>query len=285
MELWRDENLGDCPNVFTWRNFLQALGAHLVVFACFWTYSALHDLFKKEEEIIPIDLSVIVNENLDGKEDEPPPIRTVKPPPPDKKVKKSDPVVKKPDPPKPLEQIQTNVVTKATKKPAPPKPPEKTAAERQKERLERIRDKLNKAKTVKINVDKGPTGDGRTDPKTLSDKDVLKLLGAGVKPGKSEQLAKNELQFGYSLIKSAFEEKWDKPPWTDTLRPMTIRVWFGGGGTIVRYQLEKSSGDRRADQSIISAASRVGSIPALPASFVENFRSKGVPVQFTVTPQ
>ena len=64
-----------------------------------------------------------------------------------------------------------------------------------------------------------------------------------------------------------------------------IRVWFGSGGRIVKFNLEKSSGDAKVDQSIKSAATRVGSVPALPAAFIERFRSKGVPVQFEVKPK
>ena len=152
--------------------------------------------------------------------------------------------------------------------------------------MEQMRKSAKQVKAkVTIEVKNAPSGDGRTDRKTLSDAEIRKKLMEGYKPGTSEQIATSELQFGYSLIKQTFEEKWEKPPWTDTLRPMTIRVWFGGGGRIVRYALEKSSGDAKADQSIKSAASRVGSIPALPAAFIDKFKSSGVPVQFTVKPQ
>ena len=137
---------------------------------------------------------------------------------------------------------------------------------------------------VTVEVRNAPSGNGRTAKKTLTDAQIRDLLNKGYKPGTSEQIATSELQLGYSLVKSAFEAKWDKPPWTDTLRPMTIRVWFGGGGKVVNFRLEKSSGDARADQSIKSAASRVHSIPALPAAFIDKFKRSGVPVQFTVKP-
>ena len=141
-------------------------------------------------------------------------------------------------------------------------------------------------KPVRIEVRNAPaSGDGRTDRKTLSDAEIRRMRNAGYKPGTSNQIAENELQLGYSLIKAAFEAKWDEPPWTDTLKPMTIRVWFGGGGRIVRYVLESSSGDARADQSIKTAASRVGRVSALPAAFIEKYKSSGVPVRFTVKPQ
>ena len=126
---------------------------------------------------------------------------------------------------------------------------------------------------------------GRTDKKTLSDAEIQKLLMAGYKPGKTTNLAKSDLQLGYSLIKSAFEAKWDRPAWTDTLKPMVIRVWFGGGGKVLRWKLEGSSGDAGADASIKSAASRVGIVNGLPADFIKQYSSSGVPIRFTVTPQ
>ena len=199
----------------------------------------------------------------------------------------------KPEKPKELEKIVTNVVAKVNKKAEEkrpekkkPEPPKKTAKELREERMRKMREsatQVDKKVTIEVRTAKA-SGDGRTARKTLSDAEVMRRLNEGYKPGTSEQIATSELQLGYSLIKQTFEEKWDKPPWTDTLKPMTIRVWFGGGGRIVKYHLERSSGDRKADQSILSAASRVGAIPALPAAFVDKFKRSGVPVQFTVKP-
>ena len=302
MEIWRvgygDEKL---PAVISRRTLTFALVIHLAFFAVFWIFAVCHGLFDKKEEIIPIDLTVVVNENLDGEENEPPPVKNPDPPPPPPKPEPPKPkkqTVKEPEKPKELEQIVTNIVAKVDKKEAKKpekkeekkvekKEPKKTKAELRKERLEQMRKsaKVNN-KPVKIEVKNArESGNGRTDRKTLSDAEIMKLLNQGYKPGKSTQLAANEEQLGYSLIKQAFEAKWDKPPWTDTLRPMTIRVWFGAGGTIARYKLESSSGDARADQSIQTAASRVGRVPALPQGFIDKYKSSGVPVRFTVKPQ
>ena len=296
MELWRTESGPKRPEVLDTRNLAVALGLHFAFFLVFVLYSAFHGLFDKEEEIIPIDLTVVVNENLDGVENEPPPLKNPEPERPQPKPEPK-PKAKEPDKPKELEKIVTNIVEKVEKKEKKPekakpekKPekPKKTKEQLRKERLEKIRKSATNVgqKTVKVEVPNAKeSGNGRTARKTLSDAEIQRLLNMGYKPGTSEQIATSELQLGYSLIKSAFEEKWDKPPWTDTLRPMTIRVWFGSGGRIVKFNLEKSSGDARADQSIKTAASRVRSIPALPAAFVDKFRSQGVPVQFTVKPQ
>ena len=295
MEIWRvGYDTAQRPKVLSKRNLAIALVLHVSTFVLFWLYAACHDLFDKEEEIIPIDLTVVVNQNLDGKENEPPPLKKVEPEPPKPKPQpKPKPKVKEPEKPKELEKIVTNVVAKVNKKAEEkrpekkkPEPPKKTAKELREERMRKMREsatQVDKKVTIEVRSAKA-SGDGRTARKPLSDAEVMRRLNEGYKPGTSEQIATSELQLGYSLIKQTFEEKWDKPPWTDTLKPMTIRVWFGGGGRIVKYNLERSSGDRKADQSILSAASRVGAIPALPAAFVDKFKRSGVPVQFTVKP-
>ena len=62
---------------------------------------------------------------------------------------------------------------------------------------------------------------------------------------------------------------------------MVLNVRFGGGGRIVSYRLEESSGDRQADDSILRAAKAVGAVPGLSASFLDKY-SGGISVRFTV---
>ena len=89
MELWRVEErrYGERPKVLGVRNLAIALGLHLAFFVVFFTYAAVKGLFDKKEEIIPIDLTVVVVENLNGNEDEPPPLKKPEPPPPPPKPK------------------------------------------------------------------------------------------------------------------------------------------------------------------------------------------------------
>ena len=294
MELWRPESYGQNePKVLGSANLCIAVALHLALFAGFWVFAVLHGLFDKDEEIIPIDLTVVVVENLDGKEDEPPPLKKPEPPPPPPKPKKTKPKPepKKPDPPKELEKIVTNVVAKVEKKKDEPKKPEKkeepkkTKEELREERMKRMRESAKVVnKTTVVKEPTKPQPNGRTDKRTLTDAEIAKLLNKGYKPGKSTNLSSSTEQLAISLIRMSFEEKWDTPPWTDTLKPMAIRVWFGGGGKILKYQLEESSGDAKADQSLKSAAARVGAIPALPPEFIEKHSRDGVTVRFTVKP-
>jgi type IV secretory pathway VirB10-like protein len=288
MEIWRPENSDERePKVLSAANLCIAVALHVALFAGFWVFAVFHGLFDKEEEIIPIDLTVVVVENLDGKEDEPPPLKKPEPPPPPKpKPKpKPKPEPKKPDPPKELQKIVTNVVAKVDKKTDEPKKPAKTAEELRKERMNDMRKRAKVVdKTTIVKKPTKPQPNGRTDKMTLTDAEIAKLLNQGYKPGRSTNLASNAEQLAYSLIKQEFERKWDVPPWTDTLKPMTIRVWFGPGCKIEKVMFVARSGDIRADQSLKAAAERVGAIPALAPEFIEKYRKNGVPVQFTVKP-
>lgn len=283
------------PDVLCGRSLGIALGLHVLFFVGFYIFAALHGLFDKKETIIPIDLTVVVNENLDGEENEPPPLNNEKPPepepePPKPKVETPPPEVDKVEA---VEQVQEKpkkeekkVEEKKPEKPKEPEKPKKTKEELLKERLEKMRkDAKFVKKKVTIEVKNVPSGNGRTERKTLSDKEIRDLLNKGYRPGTKTQLATSEMQLCLSLIKQAFYAKWDRPPWSDTLRPMVIRVWFGAGGRVINYKLEQGSGDAQADNSIMRAARLVGSVPGLTPDFISQYRTTGIPVRFTVTPQ
>ena len=290
MELWRAEEVkAKRPKVLDARSFGTSIAIHVAFFAICFGFAACH--MRKDEVITPIDLTVVVVENLDGNPDEPPPLKKPEPEPPPPPKPQPKPKPKEPEKPKELEKIVTNIVEKVEKEKKPevkqPEQPKKTKAELRKERMEKMRQSAKDTKR-KVEAPKNPAPpqpNGRTDKKTLTDAEIQKLLNAGYKPGSTTNLAKSEEQLYFSLIKQAFEAKWDEPPWTDTLKPMTIRVWFGGGGKVLNYKLEQSSGDPKADATIRSAASRVGVVSGLSAGFIEKYGRAGVPVRFTVKPK
>ena len=55
--------------------------------------------------------------------------------------------------------------------------------------------------------------------------------------------------------------------------------------SVLKYKLEQSSGDPKADATIRSAASRVGVVSGLSADFIEKYGRAGVPIRFTVKPK
>ena len=293
--MWRIEEPSR-PKVMSQGNVLLALGLHIGAFAGFWLFAVCHGLFEKKEEIIPIDLTVIVNENLDGKENEPPPLLNPTkptPPPPKPKVREEP---KKIEDPKPLEQmvIEKKTPKKPEKKPPepvkkpgkkePPKPPEKpkkTKEELLKERMERMRSGVKK---VKIEVPKARlSGDGRTEKKTLSDAEIMKRLNEGYRPGTTEQLTNNEVNRCASLLKMAIEDKWEFiAPKVGKSGDVVLAVRLNSSGGIASASISQSCGDRLSDAAALDVVRRVTAVAGLSADFIARFRKETLKIRYHV---
>ena len=281
------------PEVLSVRSVAIAIALHVVAFLLLYLFAMLH--LKPRETVIPIDLTVVVNENLDGEENEPPPLdnpppkveepKPAPPPPPPKVEEKIEAVeqIVENKPEKPKEEKPKEEKPKEEKRPDPPKP-EKTKEELQKERLERMRESAKVVKNPpKIIVKNQPSGNGKTDKQTMSEAEIRKLLNQGYKPGTYNQLAASEEQRCISLIREAFYAKWNRPPWTADLKEMLLKVRFGDGGRVLGYQLEKRSGDPKADATVLQAAALVSSVPGLSLDFLT--KNPSVTIRFKVTPQ
>ena len=272
------------PKVLGARSLILALAIHLALFIFAYLFAIATR--KPHEKVIPIDLTVVVQENLNGNEDEPPPLK----PPTPEQTKPTPPPPKpepKPEPPKIKDDPKIDAVEKVVDK--KPKEKKKSAAELKKEKEEarkkRLEEMRKKSKVVKGDKQKPAERqpNGRTGKKTLSDAEIQRLLNQGYKPGRTEQLASGEEQRCISLIRAAFYEKWDRPPWTDTLREMHLSIQLGAGGRILGYKLIQSSGDSRADATVLQAASLVRSVRGLSNEFIS--QNKTVIVRFKVTPE
>ncbi|MBP5285017.1 MAG: hypothetical protein ILO34_02770, partial [Kiritimatiellae bacterium] len=131
-----------------------------------------------------------------------------------------------------------------------------------------------------------PSGNGRTEKQTMSADEIKKKLGEGYRPGTKTQLAESEEQRCISLIQKAFYDKWDqvgRPAWTADLKAMVLRVKFGPGGRVAGYSLAVSSGDKKADNTVLKAANLVKAIGGLSDEFIARNKD-GVDVRFKVTP-
>ena len=286
-----EENEMKKPEVLGPRSVGMAVALHIVAFLLLYLFAMLH--LKPRETVIPIDLTVVVNENLDGEENEPPPLDNPPPkveqpkpaPPPappkvEEKIEAVEQIVEK-KPEKPKEKPPEK--PKEEKKPDPPKP-EKTREQLMKERLERMRNSAKEVKNPpKIVVKNQPSGNGKTDKQTLDPKQLEKLLNQGYKPSTKNQLAASEEQRCISLIREAFYAKWNRPPWSADLKEMHLKVRFGDNGRVLGYQLEKRSGDPKADSTVLQAAALVPSVPGLSLDFLT--KNPSVTIRFKVTPQ
>lgn len=294
MEVWRPEVLeGRRPEVLSGRNILVALALHLLAFSIFWIFAVVHGLFKPKETVIPIDLTIVVNENLDGNEEDPPPLQNPEPPPPPppRPKPKPKPEEKKPDPPKTLEQIVTNVVKNVDKKEEKPKeveppkeePPKKSARELREERMRRMREMAVKnTKPVTIEV-KAPSGNGKTAKQTMSEAEIRKLLEMGYKPGTENKLAASELQLGVSLVQMALNEKWDSlGPKVGASGDVLLSCRFNSSGGLVNVRIVQSCGDTMSDSAALSVARAVSHIRNLPAGFLNQFSKETLTIRYHV---
>lgn len=306
MQVWRPEVMeGRRPEVISGRNLAIASALHLVVFVSLYVFAALHGLFEPKEEIIPIDLTVIVNENLDGVENEPPPTLNPPPPPPPKPPEPPKPKPKpKIEPPKALEQIVTNVVVKVDKKEEEKKRKEeekrkkeeakKKAEEKRKkeeerkkaedERLKKMRERAVKNKPVKIE-DKNSkvSGNGRTQRQTMSEAEIRAALMSGARAGTSNQLATSEKQRCLSLIKMALEDKWMAvSPKVGAGGVVTLSFKLTSAGGLTDVRVAKSCGDPVSDRAALSVAMQVTNVRGLSDSFIAEARKERCVINYTV---
>lgn len=269
---------------------------HLALFLFFFVYGKLN--FRPKEQVIPIDLTLVVNENLDGVDNEPPPLADPPPDPP-KPVDPPKPPVDPPKPPDPPNPPPDSVIKVPPKDPPKDKPkpsirdrirriddkkPPDPPKDKPKTRDEKLRDRIKRTNVkVNIKVDNQPSGNGRTDKKLLSDAEIRKLLGQGYKAGTKTQLATSEEQRCLSLIYQAYYSHWKTPAWSPMLRNMHLKISLGANGRITGYSLVQQSGDRAADHTVILAAQQVTQVYGLTPEFISKHRNDLV-IVFEVKP-
>ena len=304
MEVFIDEKR---PDVVSTTNVVLALVLHVAFFIGVYVFAKMH--FTPKETIIPIDLTVVVNENLDGVENEPPPVDDPPPPPPPEpkppKVEtppppppepKLDAVVKVPDKPKkpeekkpekPKETLEDRMkrmresVKAPEKKPDPPKK-EEPKKETREERMKRMRESAS-IKKVNIKVPDAPSGNGRTDRKTLTDKEIQDLLNKGYKPGSTTQIADSMMQFCISRVRGAIDARWRAvQPTIGAEGTVFITVRFNMSGAMVNCRLSQSCGDRTSDAAALTVVRSVGPIPGLDKEFLRKYSKEDLTIRYKV---
>ncbi len=290
MEVWIDEKK---PEVLSTTNVVLALVIHVLFFIAVFTFAKFH--FKPKETIIPIDLTVVVNENLDGVEDEPPPLDDPPPEPP-----KPTPVEPTPPPPPPVKENLDAVVKvpekkiekkKPEKKPEKkveekkpevkkPEPPKKTKEQLRQEKLDRIR---KNAKKVNIKIKDVPSGNGRTERQTRTPEEIAKLLGAGYKPGTKTQIATSTMQYCISRIQQAIDARWAQVnPRVGSEGYVYIAVRFNMSGRMVNCRLSESCGDRTSDTAALTVVRTVPNISGLDRDFLKEFSKQDLVIRYKV---
>jgi len=295
MEVWIDEKR---PDVMSTANVVFALVIHIVCFLGFFIFARLH--FKQKETVIPIDLTVVVNENLDGNDDDPPPLddpppkppeppKVVTPPPPPKVDTKVDAVVKEKEktkkPEKKPPEKKPEVKKDEPKKPEPPKKvepkkPEKTKEELLKERMEQM---VKSAKPVKIKVSDKPSGNGRTERQTMTEAQIRKLLSDGYVPSSKTQIATSTMQLCLSKIQMAINARWAQVnPRIGKEGYVLIAVRFNSAGQMVNCRLSESCDDKVSDSAALTVVRSVGPIAGLDKEFLREFGKQDLVIRYKV---
>lgn len=277
--------------------------AHVILFTALALFAFVR--FTPKETVIPIELMVVVNENLDGVDNEPPPLvkEEPQPPAPPPEIKPAPPpeeppaitevkdaVELKPEETKP-EEKKPEEKKPEIKKPEEKKPeekkPEKTKEQLLEERLKRMRERGKTVNNkVKIEVKDAPSGNGRTQKKTLSDAEIRRRLNAGYKPGTSEQLAASDMQLGVSLVQMALNDKWAAMrPSVGRSGTVLLSVKFAASGRMVDVRLAQSCGDKVSDNAALQVARSVGIVRNLPPDFIKTFSRESLTIRYNVRQQ
>lgn len=315
MEVWLEEKK---PEVMSTTNVVLALVLHALFFAAVFTFAKFH--FKPKETVIPIDLTLVVNENLDGVDNEPPPVNdppppeptppkppeptppTPPPPPPPvetkvdavvKEPEKKKPEEKKPEPPKEtleerIKRMRESVKAPEKKKETPkkveekkPEPPKKTKEELLKERMDQM---VKNAKPVKIKVPDAPSGNGITDRKPpMTDKQIQDYLNKGYKPGSTTQIASSQMQYCISRIQQAIDARWrEVMPRIGAEGTVVILARVNAQGRLVNCRLKDSCGDRTSDAAAMTVVKTVPAIAGLDREFLKKYAKEDLAIRYKV---
>ncbi len=281
------------PETLGATNFIIALALHLGFFALLWAMGQM--ALREKEVVIPIDLTVVVEENLDGNPDEPPPLEPPKPPPPEPPRPPEPPKARQdaaPPTPQPeaVEKIPVEKLEEKKEpeeKPDPPKKkelekkpekPKKSAAELRAERIRKMRESAVDNKTPPK-----PVRDGRTGRKTLSDAEIAKLLAAGYRPGTTEQLAPNEESMCLGFLKRAIDETWSRlSPQIGRAGTVHISIRFDRSGRIAAAAIARGCGDATSDAAALRVVNSLGRVRGLTTDFLEKYSRDTITIRYTI---
>ena len=278
------------PKLQSAANYCLAVVLHLLLFVGLWWMGQLK--LSDKPLTIPMDWTVVPVENLNGDENEPPPLKPedVQPPSP------PEPVVEPPKPPEPppvtVEAKEAVVVEKPPEKPKepekpkveekPPEPPKKTAAELREEKLRRMRER---AKDVKDRPKPPePPRNGKTGRKTLSDAEIAKMLAAGAKAGAVESIPNNELEQCLYMLKRAIDAQWSRlSPQIGRTGTVNIAIRFNAAGAIASSSISRSCGDPVTDAAALKVVRSVGVVRGLTRDFIAKYSAEPITILYEVT--
>ena len=245
-------------------------------------------VFRKKDLAIPVDFTVVLEENLVAPnvppemeapkekaspraepEPEPEPeLDPVKPPPlPD--PPKEALVLEKKEKPKP--QVQK---PKEEVKPSP-KPEPKAEPKKEFKKGKRVVQQTPVPKGAQPTEDftklKPVTTKPLTD-KRLSSAEIAKALQEGARAGTRNMIPEDEISRCVVLVKNAMYDAWEQPAEGDAVsRPALLDIRLDSAGRIVSYRIRQSSGSAYFDQTVLIAAANVAPIRGITVAFLKQY--------------
>lgn len=227
------------------------------------------------ETVIPIDMTVVVDENLDRDPDDLTP--SEKPPEPEPPKEKPKPP--EPEPPKekvPDAVVQEKPKKKEFKKGKLVKEEEKTKTDEKKKPEEKKKDEKKFNKSTKIVKGAKPpkknAGNGPRTEKKLSAAEIAKALADGAKPGTVNQLAEDDVQRCFSLVNAQIKAHTPETyQWSPALKSAVLEIRMDPAGRIVNFALVNSSGDPAFDACVLSGVKRTGQFVGLTPAFISRY--------------
>ena len=276
------------PEALSATNFMLAVAVHLLFFAALWFAGQM--AFREREVVIPMELTVVPVENLDGEESKPPPLKEPEPPrPPEPTPPEPAPApVPEPRPQDAVEQVPEKPKPpeppKPPKEPDPPKPPEPTPDEKRQDRQKRLEEMRNSAKDLKT-PPKPPTrqDNGRTGRKTLSDKEIERLMNMGARPGAVENVTANEESVCLGALKRAIDVRWrEVAPQIGKPGEVHLSIRFDSSRRVASCKLAKSSGDAATDAAAMKVVGGLGVVSGITKAFAEKYGNSPITIRYRI---
>lgn len=116
----------------------------------------------------------------------------------------------------------------------------------------------------------------------MSAKEIQRLLDLGAERSTVTSIP-GEDQRQKLLVKRVLDEHWVPPSKADAGNAVTVvRLWFGDGGRITKWKIERQSSVPMLDDSVTRLLESVREVPGLSQAFINQYRLRGFTAEFKV---
>jgi len=246
--------------------------------------------FRPKDVMLPLDFTVVLDENLiepNVSQDPVTPIPKTPPkvvPEPKQEAPQSEPVAPRPlpDPPKDAiavpkkEPIKKKEMAKV-KEPAPVKKPVKTSEPFKKGKRVEAPKRPAQPRFDELYKPYDPSKPTSVKPltdKMLSRAEIDKALRDGARVGVRNEIPEDEVSRCLVLVKRALYDAWEQPGENDAgSRPALLTIRLDSAGHIVSYRINQSSGSAYFDQTVLKAAANAVPIRGLSLAFLKQYET------------